>query len=224
MLFLTLCVLLFTVHGTYPQDCRTVVQGGQFSKLIPFHGFKSALVITTKVRMDNNTAWYVFPPTEPKGQMCSYSWNKLWGSSRCGYFNDPHQDSDRFMWRRVPTCLIYNSSGIVIGQNSNCPEANLIDLTAAAYDSGVRPYENEGTLLKTYSTRLQVGVWYQLKLIFSSNQTIYELSNNVGALIESKTINHRVCSSFNQGAMQSFYFGGQCVAPQAVTACYQSVN
>ena len=219
MLLLTLSVLLLAFHGTYSATCRTVRQGEFYSTISLT--LKSSSVITTRVRMDNNTAWYVFPSTEPKGQMCSYSWNKLWGATRCGYFADNQKDSDRFMWRRVPSCLIYNSSGFVIGQNNNCPEANLIDLCAAAYDNGVRPYENEGTLLKQFSTRLQVGVWYRLTLRFSSNQTIYELADSIDALIESKTINHRVCSSFNQGSMQNFYFGGQCAAPQLVSACYE---
>ena len=212
--------ILLAVHGSYAQTCRTVATG-QFYSTLSF-SVKSASVITTRVRMDPNTASYVFPPTELQGQMCSYSWNKLWGATRCGYFVSNHKDSDRFMWRRVPTCLIYSASGTVIGQNTNCSEANLIEICAAAYDNGVRPYENEGTLLKQFSTKLQVNVWYRLTLRFSSSQTIYELADSANVLIESQTINHRTCSNFNQGSMQNLYFGGQCAAPQPVTVCYAS--
>ena len=97
--------ILFSIDGTYCIRCPTVEKGEHFSKLIPFHGFNDQVVITTRVQLNNNTAWYLFPSTEPKGEMCSNSWNKLWGITRCGYLNDPHADSDEFMWRRAVQLL-----------------------------------------------------------------------------------------------------------------------
>ena len=212
------------MHRSYAIDCPTVEKGEHFSKLVPFHGFKSDLVMSIRIQLNNNTAWYLFSPTESKGELCSVSWNKLWGTTRCGYLNDPHEDSDRFMWRRATSCLIFDSEGHVIGEKTNCPEANLIELAAAAYDDGARPYDNPGTLLKLFVVKLQVNIWYRLTLQFSANQTIYQLFNDMDSILETQTIDHRLCPQFNEGALLGFYFGGECPAPQAVTTCYEQKN
>ena len=221
MLLPIVFTILFFIHGTYSIRCPTVEKGEHFSKLIPFHGFNDQLVITTRVQLNNNTAWYLFPPTEPKGEMCSNSWNKLWGATRCGYLNDPHADSDEFMWRRAVSCYIFDSSGHVIGEKTNCSEAGLIEMTAGTWDNGTRPYDHPGTLLKQFATKLRIDTWYRLTLRFSLNQTIYELADGMDKFLERQTVNHRVCSHFNEGAMLDWYFGGECTAPQPVTACYE---
>jgi hypothetical protein len=104
------------------------------------------------------------------------SWNKLFGGSRCGKFHMHHLDSDRFVWRRSvrnfnlkniffnlfnlnlmvqQECLIYNGDYIV-GQKSDCPQANLIEIGAYAYDLGNEPFKNS-SLFQEFSTRLHVS-------------------------------------------------------------------
>ncbi|CAF4752884.1 unnamed protein product, partial [Rotaria magnacalcarata] len=80
---------------------------------------------------------------------------------RCGYLTSNHKDSDRFVFRRVGSCLRYEA-GHVVGENDNCAEANLIEIAAYAYDNSLKPFENQGTLLKEFSTRLQVDSWYKV--------------------------------------------------------------
>ena len=216
--------MLFVAHATCSAVCPTVKQGEHYSELIPFHGFKSNLIISVRLQLNNNTAWYLFPSTESTGESCSNSWNKLWGATRCGYLADVHEDSDRFMWRRAVSCLIFDDEGHEIGEKSNCSEANLIEIVAAAYDGGVRPYDRPGTLLKQFDTKLRVDTWYGLTLQFSENQTIYQLFDDAGSILETQTINHRICPKFNEGALLDLYFGGICPAPQAVTVCYDQQN
>ena len=220
MLYVVLFAVLSVINGAYSLDCRTVKGGQHFSSLIPFHGFKEDSVITVRVKFNENTAHYLFPPTESKGRLCSQSWNTVWGSTRCGYFNYQLWDSDRFAWRRAGSCLQYDAEGHVVGERSNCPEVNLIELAASAYDGGKKPFQNPGTLLKEFSTKLRVNIWYRLRLTFEEKQSIYELLDDADQTLEVQTIDHRSCTDFNHGMFQSLYFGGQCPAPQAVTVCY----
>lgn len=212
-------ILLTITNPAYAGECRTVKQGAHYTSLIPFHGFKSEKVISTRVQFTNSSAQYLFPSTDPKGHLCTSSWNKLWGACRCGYFTSNHKDSDRFVFRRVGNCLRYQS-GYVVGENENCPQADLVEIAAYAYDDGRKPFENQGELLKEFSTLLKVDVWYKVTLIFDATKTTYQLFDNDDQLLETKEIVHRECSSFQLGMMQDLYFGGQCPAPQAVTVCY----
>ena len=56
-------------------------------------GFVSGETRKVKVTFDENASQY-------SGIDCMTSWNKLWGSSRCGYLQHHHSDSDRFVWRK----------------------------------------------------------------------------------------------------------------------------
>jgi len=167
----------------------------------------------------NSLARYLFPPTDEKGHLCTTSWNKLWGACRCGYFTSNHKDSDRFVFRRADSCLRYES-GRVIGENTDCSESDLVVLAAYGYDNNAKPFENIGTLLKEFSTKLRVDTWYKITLIFEETKTIYQLFDNNDQLLETQEILHRQCKDFKLGMMQHLYFGGQCPAPQAVTVCY----
>jgi hypothetical protein len=59
-------------------------------------------------------------------------WNKLYGSSRCGFLTHHHTESDRFVWRRPPSCIIFEN-GRVIGERNNCTLQNKIEIAAYAY-------------------------------------------------------------------------------------------
>ncbi|CAF1928403.1 unnamed protein product [Rotaria magnacalcarata] len=222
MLFvLTIIATIFIANNAVNSaECRTVKQGAHYTSLIPFHGFKSAETISSRVQFTNSSATYLFPPTDPKGHLCTSSWNKLWGACRCGYLTSNHKDSDRFVFRRVGSCLRYEA-GHVVGENDNCAEANLIEIAAYAYDNSLKPFENQGTLLKEFSTRLQVDSWYKVTLIFQATKTIYQLFDANEQLLETQEIAHRQCADFKLGMMQDLYFGGQCPAPQAVSVCYE---
>ncbi|CAF1635491.1 unnamed protein product, partial [Didymodactylos carnosus] len=170
-----------------------------------------------------NTAQYLFPVNDVKGHLCSISWNKLFGACRCGFLTNNHKDSDRFVWRRAVSCLIFDNDN-VIGQRANCEEENLIEVAAYAYDNSLKPFENEGTLLKEFSTKLQVETWYTFTLKFELSKTTYEIYNENNELLDSQEIIHRSCNNYNQGMKQTLYFGGQCPAPQEVSVCYEAVN
>lgn len=200
-------------------DCRTVKQGAHYATLLPFHGLKSDAVISTRVQFTNSSARYLFPPNEDKGLLCTSSWNKLWGACRCGYLTSNHKDSDRFVFRRAGSCLQYEA-GRVVAENANCPESNLVEIAAYAYDNSAKPFENEGTLLKQFKTKLRVDDWYKVSLIFEETRTIYQLFDDQNQLLETQEIAHRACKDFKLGMMQDLYFGGQCPAPQDVTVCY----
>ena len=220
MLSLLTFIIVCIIQGTYSLDCRTIEKDHHFTSTIPYYGFKNELVISTRIQFNTNTAHYLFPPTDNKGRECSQSWNQLWGATRCGYITNNHQDSDRFMWRRAGSCLIYDSTGHVIGEKPNCLEANLIELAASGYDDGLKPYEHPGVLQKPFSTKAQIETWYKLTITFEKAKTTYQLFDDTNVLLETQIINHRSCTGFNRGMMQGFYFGGDCPAPQPITVCY----
>jgi hypothetical protein len=217
---LTIIATVFIANnGVNSASCRTVKQGAHYTSLIPFHGLKSDAVISTRVQFTSSAARYIFPSTESRGHMCMTSWNKLWGACRCGYLTSNHQDSDRFVFRRVGSCLRYQS-GFVMGEENACPDADLIEIAAYGYDNGLKPFENDGTLLKVFKTKLRVDDWFKVTLIFEETKTIYQLFDNNNQLLETQEILHRQCKDFKLGMMQDLYFGGQCPAPQAVSVCY----
>ena len=201
-------------------DCRTVKQGAHYATLIPFHGLKSEATISSRVQFTNTSARYLFPADENKGQLCTSSWNKLWGAVRCGYLTSNHKDSDRFVFRRAGSCLSYES-GRVTGENKNCPEIDLIEIAAYAYDNSVKPFESPARLLREFSTKLRIDTWYKVTLIFEEALTTYQLFDQNDQLLETHSIVHRQCKDYKLGMMQDLYFGGQCPAPQAVTVCYE---
>ena len=217
---LTIIATVFIANNAVNSaDCRTVKQGAHYSLLVSHNGLKSDAVISTRVQFTSSAARYIFPSTEPRGQWCTTSWNKLWGACRCGYLTSNHKDSDRFVFRRVGRCLRYQS-GYVVGEEPACPDADLIEIAAYAYDNELKPFENEGTLLKVFNTKLRVDDWFKVSLIFEETKTIYQLYNNNNQLLETQEILHRQCKDFKLGTMQDLYFGGQCSAPQDVTVCY----
>ncbi|CAF1497971.1 unnamed protein product [Rotaria magnacalcarata] len=220
MLYLTLLTILFVFNGAHSLDCRIVKQGQHFTSTLPFYGFKNESVISVRIQFTESTAHYLFPPTESNGRSCSQSWNAVWGSTRCGYLNSQLMDSDRFVWRRVGSCLQYDSQGFVISERVDCAEADLVELAASAYDNGLKPYQFSGILLKEFSAKLRINTWYKLQLTFEETKTVYQLSDDASQVLEVQTVQHRSCPKFSSGAYQGLYFGGQCPAPQDVSVCY----
>ena len=196
----------------YSSDCLTVKDGAHYPSPIPFHGFKSATQMSTLVQFTGSSASYEFPASDPNFSRCTPSWNKLWGACRCGYLRTNHQDSDRFVFRRAVNCFD--------GETNNCSKSDLIEIAAYAYDNDTAPITDPTRLLKEFSTKLQVDVWYKVTMVFEETKTTYLLFDNNGQQLETQEINHRSCSNFNLGIMQGLYFGGVCPAPQDVTVCY----
>ena len=230
MLSLIVLTVVFLVDGSSSLHCRRVEVGEHFPSDHPPEQYNWDYTISTRIYFHNNTAHYLFSPTDTQGYRCSDSYNMLWGATRCGYKTGNHEDSDRFVWRRALSCLIFDSSGHVIGEKPDCPDANLIEIAAYAYDGGRKPFQHMGTLLKHFSKKLHVERWYLLKIRFHETETIYELfesdehhHHHHHHVLESHTIHHRSCHDFHHGNMQSFYFGGVCPAPQEVSVCYKEL-
>ncbi len=222
--YLFLCLLV--VWCINCQKCYHVNPNDHYpAGTLPIHSMNDSPILKSRIKFSNNTAHYLFSPTDDKGTLCSTSWNKLWGTVRCGYLNTNHKDSDRFVWRRANSCLIFNGSHVV-GEKPNCPDANFIEIAAYAYDNGMKPFEHIGTLLKQFNTKVQVETFYGYVLRISSNQTVYELWNdNFSNLLETQVITHRDCgSNYCKGMKQTLYFGGQCPAPQTVQVCYEELT
>jgi hypothetical protein len=220
MLVSVVFTLLFGIYGVYSLDCRTIEKGDHFISTLPYYGLNKDLIASTRIKFDNNTVRYLFPLTNNKGRECTQSWNQVCGTTRCGYFNSNHQDADRFVWRCAGSCLIYDTTGHVIGEKTNYSEANLVELAASTYDDGLKPYEHPGTLQKEFTIKLEINTWYRLTLILSETITTYQLFDNTDLILETQTINHRSCSEFDHGMKQGFYFGGECPTPQAISVYY----
>ena len=93
---------------------------------------------------------------------------------------------------------------------------------AYVYDNKLKPFVNQGQLLNVFKTKVRVNEWYGYSLIIMQTTTLYELFNEQGDLLESLNVDHRDCgTTYKSGANQRLYFGGQCAAPQAVTACFK---
>jgi hypothetical protein len=200
-------------------DCKTVKQGAHYPSLIPIPGFKSDAIMSTRVQFTNSTASYSFPSTEPDSERCTLSWNKAWGACRCGYLTNNHKDSDRFVFRRALDCFV-DESGLANNDINNCSRSDLIEIAAYAYDNGTQPIDDPDRLLKEFSTKLHVNIWYKMTMIFEEAKTTYQLFDDNNQLLETQEIDHRQCNNFKLGAMQELYFGGICPAPQDVTLCY----
>lgn len=109
----------------------------------------------------------------------------------------------------------------MVGENAACDESDLVEIAAYAYDNSAKPFENQGTLLKEFNTKLRVDSWYKVALTFEETKTIYELFDANNQLLETQEIVHRQCKDYKLGMMQDLYFGGQCPAPQDVSVCYE---
>ncbi len=133
----------------------------------------------------------------------------MFGGTRCSPTGNIHKDSDRFVWRRATSCLIFNGS-FVVGEKPNCAEKDLIDIFSYTYDNGSIPYENQGVLSKHFTTKIKVETWYIYKLATSPFETVYELFDENHQLLETSSVNHKGCGvndNSYQGGVQALYFG-----------------
>ena len=207
-LLILLCALPASAEmpheGTTPTEiCRTVKTGAHESTPYTLPGFVDAAERSIDVRFLPNAADYACGcAVEPVDSCNTSSWNKLWGSSRCGYTHSHHQDSDRFVWRRA----------VVAGQ---------IEIATYSYDGGKKPYSPpDPHLLQPFSTLLATNVSYQLRMHVGAVNTSFVLGR-AGATLETKVNQHaNACAKATMGYKLGFFFGGQCSAPQPVTACY----
>lgn len=187
----------------------SVSQGNHYSSFLGIGLLNNSPELVKRIKFSSNCAQYLFPPDNNMGKLCSTSWNKLFGTVRCGIFNSNHKDSDRFVWKRAQSCLIF-SSPFVVGEVDNCPERDLIEIAAYTYDNGEIPYEsqNQGRLLKIFKTKVKVETWYIYKLLINQLYTEYQLLDNDENLLESLRVEHRDCgASYYTGMLQNLYFG-----------------
>lgn len=111
----------------------------------------------------------------------------------------------------------------VIGEDPNCPLKNKIQIAAYSYDQGRKPFEHQGELLKIFKTLVDVEQEYIYRLEYFENKTDFYLMTKDKKLLEHVVIQHTKCSGYKNGYVLGLYFGGQCPAPQSVTACYSDV-
>jgi hypothetical protein len=64
-----------------------------------------------------------------------------------------------FTWRRADECLNFNGS-FVVGEKSDCTQEDEIVIAAYGWSDGNAPFQNIGTLLKEFVTRVKVNQWY----------------------------------------------------------------
>jgi len=219
-----LLVVAFASCSGGKTKCDHVNTGDFYANGEPvnFFGFRDSSSMEREITINPDCANYMFQPTDPKGALCISSWTKLYGSSRCGYLHAHHEDSDRFVWRRHIDCLILNGSH-VIGTVPNCPKANLIQLSAYAYDKGNIPYQN-ASLEALFNFAVEVGQNYTYNIIFTPTEGVYTLYSSLESgrkFIESHTIKHTPCDEWDHGYVLGLYFGGECPAPQYVSICYE---
>jgi len=197
--------------------------GSFYTSVIPFFGLNSRAVLFNNVTLKANTVEYMMSQDDPKGKLCMTSWNKLFGATRCGFLNDIHKDSLRFIWRRAQSCLLFRGE-FVMGEKENCAEKNLLEIAAYSYDNGDVPFQSQniGRLLKPFRTMVRVEEKYGYKITNNPTNAVYELFDSDGNLLEEQVVFHRDCgSSFKQGTFSKLYFGGQCPAPSQIDACYE---
>ena len=191
--------------------CREVLRGRHYYESHDvFPEFVNATVRRVTVIFDDDTAAYECDCSAEPYPGCMSSWNKLWGSGRCGFAHPHHQDSDRFVWRRQ-----MQADGVTPG--------NVIELAAYSYDSGVKPYSPPNpNLLQPFTATLTPGVPYDLVLDVSDPAaSVFSLSDTYETFTETKTVAHdNACAKAAEGYRLSLYFGGQCRAPSTVTVCY----
>lgn len=142
----------------------------------------------------------IFTPYE-LGPDCQSDWNKLWGQSRCARHH--HQDSDRFVWRQHA-------------------ETGNIEIAAYSYDNGDKPFQNQGRLLKAFTTVIEPGQEVQSKMHLMQNATLFSLKPLNGTE-ETILIEHpNECSNYRIGYKLFLYWGGNCRAPSKVKVCFRS--
>eukprot|EP01080_Neovahlkampfia_damariscottae_P009742 gene9742-2069_t len=201
------------------ENCFTVKQGNHRVVKIPFEGFRNSAEMPFKALFKENVPKYLFPNSEPNGQRCQTGWNKLYGASRCGYLNHHHNDSDRFVWRRHPSCIKFQN-GRVVGEIEDCEFKNKVQIAAYAYDQKRKPFQNPD-LLKPFKYLLDVNKYYGFNIIDENDKSRYLLFDENNRLVESHTILHTKCSAPQRGFYLGIYFGGFCPAPQDVSICYK---
>jgi hypothetical protein len=139
---------------------------------------------------------------------------------RCGFLRHHHKDSARFVWRRDPTCFVYEN-GHVVSEKPECPGKDILQFAAYSYDNGLKPFQHQGDLLKIFATQFHPDTEYNLELDFQDEKTIYRVYDADMNLLEEQFVNQRYCKHPERGYKLGLYFGGQCRAPSAVSACYE---
>ena len=99
--------------------------------------------------------------------------------------------------------------------------AGQIEIATYSYDGGKKPYSPpDPHLLQPFSTLLATNVSYQLRMHVGAVDTSFVLGR-AGVTLETKVNQHaNACTQATMGYKLGFFFGGQCSAPQPVTACY----
>ena len=188
-----------------PNGCRDVEVGCHYpSCLVTIPVPHSSLVKSKWIRFEEDAATYEFADYG-----FQYNWNKLWGTTRCGYFRHVHRDSDRFVWRRETL------GGGALGSR--------IEVAAYAYDNHVPPIDSgteNAALFHRFDILLETQSLYRLQLTLSPNATTYEISDLYGTVLGLHTIEHTTCDNPQRGTHQGLYFGGAQPAPSTVTCCY----
>lgn len=183
--------------------------------------FRSSASLSAAVVMDASCGQYAFDsgavygsetPCDAMGDA-----NKLYGSSRCGFLQPHHHDSDRFTWRRHPRCYTLVGAGVQcrVVANASCTDLQFI---AYGYDGGRMPYgpHADPQLMHVFARSYRVDTLYQLALQFGANQTLYSVRDANGVALESYVMPHRACDTPLHGYYLYPYFGGPDVAPQRV--------
>ena len=185
--------------------CKTVDTGNHNPTAI------GAIMPNSLVSTTARILWFKFDPNAVAYSFASpfhlnTNWNKLFGSSRCGYVRLYTKDSARLVWRRQ---VFLN----------NQTQGDRIELATYNYDHPHHPVENgaeNASLIKPFSTLLYPSVWYRAQINMGHTTTNYYLFDG-GGLLETKHTNVRRCSHPNRGYKLGFYFGGSQPAPSAVS-------
>jgi hypothetical protein len=132
---LFVAIMSTTVVGAQPQgniNSDLLVNIGMHypNKSSVSYGINGQPYFSLKVTMSESCATYNCTSSCPEDPVWYYDWNKIWGKSRCGYYHDHHEDSDRFVFRR---CSDASCAAYVAGQS-------LIQIAGYSYDNGLNPY------------------------------------------------------------------------------------
>mmetsp|Transcript_2045 Transcript_2045/g.1943 ORF Transcript_2045/g.1943 Transcript_2045/m.1943 type:complete len:85 (-) Transcript_2045:93-347(-) len=78
-----------------------------------------------------------------------------------------------------------------------------------SYDNKDKPFENIGTLLKEFTTKISTEEWYRYRITTSEYETLFEILDDDGNFLEAQTIEHTLCGdNYALGYLQELYFGG----------------
>ena len=219
--FFLCCTIAFTSSFT----CRTVKKGNHYYGYFDIPSFDGARFSDTQksiIVFDANVQSMEISTTDSKAALCMHSWNKLFGSTRC--LAMVHTNSDRFVWRRPENCMKY-SNGVYVGLDQNCSDINKVELAAYSYDNGREPFSGGNSdLLKIFHTLVEIGKQYLYTIKYGSDYTLFTLSTIEGIELETHEILHTSCSTYSEGFLLTWYFGGQCPAPSDVTACFKDAS